>query len=86
MHTDDDLRLRVRALAAEVGGQRPLGRLLGLNQSVISRFVTGGRLSITLARRLHTRYPALREPVRAVHLSDDDMPMGTDESAVAAAS
>lgn len=62
----DALRRRVRALVKEAGGQVPFGRVVGLPQSSVSRYLTGVRLTPALAAALEAHYPELHDLLTAV--------------------
>lgn len=86
MTPSEELRRRVSGLVAVAGEQQLFAREIGVHQSIVSRYMTGGRLTLTLAKGLHARYPDLRDLVTLVHYGAQDMPVGNEETAEAAAS
>lgn len=61
-HVDGDvgaIRSVVAAHVAAVGGQRALAREMGIPQATLSRFLTGGPLTLGLALALSDAFPML---------------------------
>ena len=86
MRAEDELRRRVAVLVVEAGEQQLFARSIGVHQSVVSRYLSGGKLTPAMARGLHAHRADLRALVTTVHFAGSGMPLGNTETAEAAAS
>lgn len=69
---NDKLRSQVADLVKLHGGQRAFAAAIGVDQSTVSRFITGrSGLSSRLGRALISAYPGLRPSVEAIIFGQD---------------